>query len=120
MPERFCSFARMDKLEEIFRMQDALNQRIGANEGRSNSSITSRPPGRSTRKNSAIAFLGSATLRDGEFHVFGTFIGALIIAFGFNGLNIFGAPTYSQYIFQGAILIIAVGLSSLGRILSQR
>lgn len=68
----------------------------------------------------AAVFLGSATLRDGEFHVFGTFIGALIIAFGFNGLSIFGAPTYSQYIFQGAILIIAVGLSSLGRILSQR
>jgi ribose transport system permease protein len=68
----------------------------------------------------AAVFLGSATLRDGEFHVFGTFVGALIIAFGFNGLNIFGAPTYSQYILQGAILIIAVGLSSLGRILSQR
>lgn len=67
----------------------------------------------------AAVFLGSATLRDGEFHVFGTFIGALIIAFGFNGLNIFGAPTYSQYIFQGAILIVAVGLSSLGRVLSQ-
>ena len=60
----------------------------------------------------AAVFLGSATLRDGEFHVLGTFVGALIIAFGFNGLNIFGAPTYSQYIFQGAILIVAVGLSS--------
>lgn len=68
----------------------------------------------------AAVFLGSATLRDGEFHVFGTFIGALIIAFGFNGLNIFGAPTFSQYIFQGAILIVAVGLSSLGRIISER
>jgi len=67
----------------------------------------------------AAVFLGSATLRDGEFHVFGTLIGALIIAFGFNGLNIFGAPTYSQYIFQGAILIIAVGLSSLGRVLAE-
>jgi ribose transport system permease protein len=63
----------------------------------------------------ASVFLGSATLRDGEFHIFGTFIGALIIAFGFNGLNIFGAPTWSQYVFQGSILIIAVGLSSLGR-----
>lgn len=68
----------------------------------------------------AAVFLGSATLRDGEFHVFGTLVGALIIAFGFNGLNIFGAPTYSQYIFQGSILIIAVGLSSLGRILAER
>ncbi|UHD43780.1 ABC transporter permease [Aureimonas altamirensis] len=63
----------------------------------------------------AAVFLGSATLRDGEFHVLGTLIGALIIAFGFNGLNIFGAPTYSQYVLQGAILIVAVGLSSLGR-----
>lgn len=67
----------------------------------------------------AAVFLGSATLRDGEFHVLGTLIGALIIAFGFNGLNIFGAPTFSQYIFQGAILIVAVGLSSLGRILAK-
>ncbi|HEV7417384.1 MAG TPA: ABC transporter permease [Tianweitania sediminis] len=67
----------------------------------------------------AAVFLGSATLRDGEFHVFGTFIGALIIAFAFNGLNIFGAPTYSQFVLQGAILIVAVGLSSFGRILAE-
>jgi ribose transport system permease protein len=67
----------------------------------------------------AAVFLGSATLRDGEFHVLGTFVGALIIAFGFNGLNIFGAPTFSQYVFQGAILIVAVGLSSLGRMMSE-
>lgn len=68
----------------------------------------------------AAVFLGSATLRDGEFHILGTLVGALIIAFGFNGLNIFGAPTYSQYVFQGAILIVAVGLSSLGRMLAER
>lgn len=67
----------------------------------------------------ASVFLGSATLRDGEFHVLGTLVGALIIAFGFNGLNIFGAPTFSQYMFQGAILIVAVGLSSLGRMLAE-
>lgn len=68
----------------------------------------------------AAVFLGSATLRDGEFHIVGTVIGALIIAFAFNGLNIFGAPTYSQYMLQGAILIVAVGLSSLGRSLAER
>jgi ribose transport system permease protein len=68
----------------------------------------------------AAVFLGSATLRDGEFHILGTLVGALIIAFGFNGLNIFGAPTYSQYVLQGAILIVAVGLSSLGRTLAER
>lgn len=67
----------------------------------------------------AAVFLGSATLRDGEFHILGTFVGALIIAFGFNGLNIFGAPTFSQYVFQGTILIVAVGLSSLGRVIAE-
>ena len=67
----------------------------------------------------AAVFLGSATLRDGEFHVLGTLVGALIIAFGFNGLNIFGAPTFSQYVLQGAILIVAVGLSSLGRAIAE-
>lgn len=68
----------------------------------------------------AAVFLGSATLREGEFHIFGTLIGALIIAFGFNGLNIFGAPTFSQYVLQGAILIVAVGMASLGRSLAER
>jgi ribose transport system permease protein len=67
----------------------------------------------------AAVFLGSATLRDGEFHILGTLIGALIIAIGFNGLNIFGAPTFSQYVLQGAILIVAVGLSSLGRSIAE-
>ncbi len=67
----------------------------------------------------AAVFLGSATLRDGEFHVFGTLVGALIIAIGFNGLNIFGAPTFSQYMFQGSILIVAVALSSLGRLVAE-
>ena len=67
----------------------------------------------------AAVVLGSATLRDGEFHVLGTLVGALTIAFGFNGLNIFGAPTFSQYVLQGAILIVAVGLSSLGRAIAE-
>lgn len=68
----------------------------------------------------AATFLGSATLKDGEFHIPGTFIGVLIIGIGFNGLAIFGAPTFYQYIFQGAILVIAVGLSSVARQLAKR
>ncbi len=63
----------------------------------------------------AGAFLGSATLREGEFHIVGTFIGVLIVAIGFNGLAILGAPTFWQYVFQGAILILAVGLSTVAR-----
>jgi ribose transport system permease protein len=63
----------------------------------------------------AAVFLGSATLRDGEFHIVGTLVGVLIISVGFNGLSIFGAPSWAQDVFNGAILIVAVGLSTLSR-----
>lgn len=60
----------------------------------------------------AAVFLGSATLKDGEFHILGTFIGVFIIQIGFNGLAIFSVPTFFQYIFQGVILVGAVALST--------
>jgi ribose transport system ATP-binding protein len=63
----------------------------------------------------AAVFLGSATLREGEFHIVGTFVGVLILAVGFNGLAILGAPTHFQPIFKGGILILAVGVSALAR-----
>jgi ribose transport system permease protein len=63
----------------------------------------------------AAVFLGSATLREGEFHILGTFIGVLILAVGFNGLAILGAPANYQPIFKGGILILAVGMSALAR-----
>ncbi len=68
----------------------------------------------------AATFLGSATLKDGEFHVIGTFVGVFIINIGFNGLAIFGVPTFFQYIFQGVILVGAVALSTVARIYSQK
>lgn len=63
----------------------------------------------------AAAFLGSAALRDGEFHIVGTLLGVLTVAIGFNGLAIFAAPPYAQYLFAGGLLIVAVALSSLSR-----
>lgn len=63
----------------------------------------------------AAVFLGSATIKEGEFHILGTLVGVLILAVGFNGLSIFGAPTYFQPIFKGGVLILAVGLSALAR-----
>ncbi len=68
----------------------------------------------------AAVFLGSATLKDGEFHILGTFIGVFIINIGFNGLAIFGVQTFFQYIFQGAILIGAVALSTVARLYSKK
>lgn len=63
----------------------------------------------------AAVFLGSVTLRDGEFHIVGTLIGVLIIAVIFNGLALFGAPTATQYVVKGLILVAAVALSSIAR-----
>lgn len=63
----------------------------------------------------AAVFLGSATLKEGEFHIVGTLVGVLILAVGFNGLAILGAPTHFQPIFKGGILILAVGMSTLAR-----
>jgi ribose transport system permease protein len=63
----------------------------------------------------AAAFLGSVALRDGEFHIFGTVIGVLIVDVGFNGLTLLGLATYYEYIFTGLLLIVAVAGSTLAR-----
>ncbi|MDA3810561.1 MAG: hypothetical protein PF518_09570 [Spirochaetaceae bacterium] len=68
----------------------------------------------------AAVFLGSATLKDGDFHILGTLIGVFFIGIGFNGLAILGVPTFVQYFFRGGILIIAVGLSSVTRSLASK
>lgn len=63
----------------------------------------------------AATFLGSATLRNGEFHIVGTLIGVLFIAIGFNGLALLGAATFWQNIFKGGVLVVAVSMSTVAR-----
>ena len=63
----------------------------------------------------AAAFLGSAALRNGEFHVAGTVIGVLTVAVGINGMAIYGVTASAAYIFQGVLLIGAVGMSTAAR-----
>jgi ribose transport system permease protein len=63
----------------------------------------------------AAAFLGSAVLREGQFHIVGTLIGVLTVAVGNNGLAMIGAPIFTQYLFAGALLVIAVALGGIGR-----
>jgi ribose transport system permease protein len=63
----------------------------------------------------AAAFLGSAALRNGEFHVLGTVIGVLTVAVGVNGMSILGVTTAGSFLFQGALLIGAVAMSTAAR-----
>ena len=60
-------------------------------------------------------FLGAVTLRDGEFHIFGTAIGVLLMTVTFSGLIILGVPGYAQTIANGAILIVALAFAGLAR-----
>lgn len=63
----------------------------------------------------AAAFLGSAALREGKFHVLGTVIGVLTVAVGNNGLAMIRAPIFTQYLFAGTLLVVAVALGGIGR-----
>ena len=48
----------------------------------------------------SAAFLGSAALKEGQFHILGTLIGVLTVAVGNNGLAMIGAPIFTQYVFS--------------------
>lgn len=63
----------------------------------------------------AAAFFGSAVMRDGEFHIIGTLTGVITVAIGFNAIALLGLETSWQYLFQGLILILGVGVSTLAR-----
>ena len=56
----------------------------------------------------AAAFLGVTSYRPGYYNIPGAVIAILLMAVGFNGLNLLGAPFWVQPIFNGAVLIIAV------------
>jgi ribose transport system permease protein len=68
----------------------------------------------------AACFFGSAVLRDGQFHVVGTLIGVFTVSVGFNAMAILGLQTYYQYLFQGALLVLGVGVGTTARRMALR
>ena len=68
----------------------------------------------------AAAFVCSAVLRDGEFHIIGTLVGVITVSVGFNAIALLGLETYWQYFFQGLLLILGVGVGSLARMRAAR
>jgi len=67
----------------------------------------------------AAAFLGTAVIREGQFHILGTVVGVVTVATGFNGLAIIGVPSFVQFLFQGILLIAAVSFSTVARKLTR-
>jgi ribose transport system permease protein len=64
----------------------------------------------------AAAFLGATSVRPGFFNVVGTIIGVLFVSVSVSGLTLSGASAWASPVFNGAALLVAVGLSHyLGR-----
>jgi ribose transport system permease protein len=59
----------------------------------------------------AAVFLGATQIRPGRFNVVGTLLAVFLLAVGVKGLQLVGVPTWASDLFNGAALIIAVGLS---------
>jgi ribose transport system permease protein len=58
------------------------------------------------------AFLGATQFRHGRFNPWGAVVATLLIGTGDVGLLIVGAAAWTQDVFQGAVLIIAVSITS--------
>lgn len=56
----------------------------------------------------AAAFLGATQLQHGRFNAFGTIIAVLLLGTGVVGLGLAQAPTWSQDLFTGVVLIVAL------------
>ncbi len=63
----------------------------------------------------AAVVVGGASLSGGEGKIFGTLIGALIIAVIQNGMNLTGVESYTQKVVLGAVILGAVLLDMLKR-----
>ncbi len=57
------------------------------------------------------AFLGSTQFRGGRFNVWGTIVSVYVLAIGVKGLQLSGAPVWIPDAFNGASLLVAVGLA---------
>ncbi len=60
----------------------------------------------------AAAFLGATQFKAGRFNAWGTIVAVLLLGTGNVGLLVVGGPSWSPDVFDGVILIAAVGLTS--------
>lgn len=61
----------------------------------------------------AAAFLGATQIKPGRFNVVGALIAGYLLATGVKGLQLAGAESWVTELFNGTVLILAVGFSQL-------
>jgi ribose transport system permease protein len=61
----------------------------------------------------AAGFLGATTIKPGRFNVLGTAVAVALVAVGINGLELNGAADWVQPLFDGGVLLLAVGSAQL-------
>jgi ribose transport system permease protein len=59
----------------------------------------------------SAVFLGSTQFKGGRFNVWGTVLAVYVLATGVKGLQLAGAPIWIPDLFNGAALLLAVGLA---------
>ena len=65
-------------------------------------------------------FIGATTMKIGQFHIWGTFIGVIIVVVAINGMIILQVPGYYTDIIKGMILLLAIAFSGvMGRFLNR-
>ena len=60
----------------------------------------------------AAVILGGTDIAGGKGHIIGTLVGAMILGVLNNGLNLMGVSPYTQKVLKGAIIILAIYISS--------
>jgi ribose transport system permease protein len=68
----------------------------------------------------ASCFIGAATLRAGQFHIWGTLVGVIILGVLQNGLVLVGVSPAWSTAAQGIVLVVAVAISGLFQKLASR
>lgn len=63
----------------------------------------------------SAAFVGASQFRHGRFNPWGTVVAVLMIGTGSVGLLLAGTPNWTPQVFQGVVLIAAVGITGLQR-----
>lgn len=62
----------------------------------------------------SAAFLGATQIRPGRFNTWGTLVAILLVATGSYGITICGGAQWTTQLFEGVILIVAIGLGKVG------